>query len=82
MRAVRSALLLLLCRGVRRLRPGRRSHHGLQVQDVSTGWFDAGIVNGQNKLVPSITFRLKNISDQKLVVLQVQRAVPARHREG
>ena len=44
---------------------------GLQVLDVSTGWFDAGIVNGQNKLVPFITFKLKNLSDQKLSVLQV-----------
>ena len=26
----------------------------LQVTDVSTGWFDAGIVDGKNKLVPSI----------------------------
>lgn len=32
----------------------------LQVNDVSSGWFDAGIVNGKNKLVPSVTFRLKN----------------------
>ena len=31
----------------------------LQVTDVSSGWFDAGIVEGKNKLVPSITFRLK-----------------------
>ena len=44
---------------------------GLQVLDVSTGWFDAGIVNGQNKLVPSISFKLKNLSDQKLGSLQV-----------
>ena len=44
----------------------------LQVEVVSTGWFDAGIVNGQNKLVPSVTFTLKNVSDQKLVALQVQ----------
>ena len=44
----------------------------LQVQDVSTGWHDAGIVNGQNKLVPSVSFTLKNNSDQKLPVLQVQ----------
>ena len=42
----------------------------MQVLDVSTGWFDAGIVNGQNKLVPTITFTLKNLSDQKLPVLQ------------
>ena len=44
---------------------------GLQVQDVSTGWFDAGIVNGKNKLVPSVSFKLKNVSDQRLAVLQV-----------
>ena len=44
---------------------------GLQVLDVSTSWFDAGIVNGQNKLVPSISFKLKNLSDQKLGSLQV-----------
>ncbi len=29
----------------------------LQLTDVVTGWFDAGIVNGQNKLVPTITFK-------------------------
>lgn len=44
---------------------------GLQIQDVSTGWFDEGIVNGQSKLVPSISFKLKNVSDQTLPVLQV-----------
>ena len=43
----------------------------LQVEVVSTGWFDAGIVNGQNKLVPSVSFKLKNVSDQKLSALQV-----------
>jgi hypothetical protein len=42
----------------------------LTVKIVETGWFDAGIVNGQNKLVPSITFTLTNQSGQKLVVLQ------------
>ena len=35
---------------------------GLQVTIVNTGWFDVGIVNGQNKLVPSISFTLKNVS--------------------
>jgi hypothetical protein len=43
----------------------------LKVQDFSTGWFDLGIVNGQNKLVPSITFSLKNNSNQNLGTLQV-----------
>jgi hypothetical protein len=31
----------------------------LQVTDISSGWFDAGIQNGKNKLVPSVTFKLK-----------------------
>ena len=44
---------------------------GLQIVDVSTGWFDAGIVNGQNKLVPAMSFKLKNVSNQKLSVIQV-----------
>jgi hypothetical protein len=44
---------------------------GLQVDVVETGWYDVGIVNGQNKLVPSITVKLTNVSDQKLKVLQV-----------
>ena len=44
---------------------------GLQIAVVNTGWYDAGIVNGQNKLVPSISFTVKNVSDQKLVSLQV-----------
>jgi hypothetical protein len=35
----------------------------LQVTDVSSGWFDAGIVAGKNKLVPSVTFRLKKPAD-------------------
>ena len=44
---------------------------GLQVLDVTSGWFDVGIVNGQNKIVPSVTFKVKNLSDQPLVVLQI-----------
>jgi hypothetical protein len=44
---------------------------GLQVLDVSTGWHDDGVVDGKNKLVPSVTFEIKNISDQPLSVLQV-----------
>ena len=38
----------------------------LQVTDVTTGWYDAGIVDGKNKLVPSVTFKLKKPSDVRL----------------
>ena len=43
----------------------------LEIADASTGWYDVGPVNGQNKLVPSIAFKLKNVSDQPLVALQI-----------
>ena len=38
----------------------------LQVTDVSTGWYDAGVVEGKNKLVPSVTFKLRKPADVKL----------------
>lgn len=44
---------------------------GLEILDVSTGWYDEGVVEGQNKLVPLIDFRVKNVSDQPLVAVQV-----------
>jgi len=44
---------------------------GLQVTIVDTGWYDVGIVNGQNKLVPSVAFSLKNVSEQRLSTLQI-----------
>ena len=31
----------------------------IEVVDTSSGWYDAGIVEGKNKIVPSVTFRLK-----------------------
>jgi len=44
----------------------------LQIVDVSTGWADAGLTEDrQNKLVPFVQFKLKNLSDQSLPVLQV-----------
>lgn len=43
----------------------------LQVNDVRTGWFDAGIENGLNKLVPSITLTLKNISHEPVSNVQL-----------
>ena len=38
----------------------------LEVADTSSGWFDAGIVDGKNKIVPSVTFRLKKKPDTDL----------------
>ena len=50
-------MLLVACAGSPDLK------QSLQVTDVATGWFDAGVVDGKNKLVPSVTFSLRNTSD-------------------
>lgn len=39
---------------------GVDAKQALVVTDVVSGWFDAGIVGGKNKLVPSISFRVEN----------------------
>jgi hypothetical protein len=44
---------------------------GLEVEIVKTGWYDVGIVSGQNKLVPSVAFTVKNVSARTLSTLQV-----------
>jgi len=43
----------------------------LQVTDLAGGYHDAGIVDGRNKIVPSITFRIKKSTDQSLRPLSV-----------
>ncbi len=43
----------------------------LQVTDVRTGWYDEGVVNGLNKLVPSISLRLRNVSEADVRSVQL-----------
>jgi hypothetical protein len=43
----------------------------IKVGQVTTGWFDAGIVNGKNKLVPSATFSVTNAGTETLSGLQI-----------
>jgi hypothetical protein len=52
------ALAALLCPGCGPTIDLKQSAH---LVDVTTGWFDAGVQeDGKNKLVPSVTFRIKN----------------------
>ncbi len=37
----------------------------------ATGWVDATAPAGSNKIVPSVSFTLKNVSDRKLPALQI-----------
>lgn len=68
---VLARLLLLASIAVAACGPTVDLTKGLKVTVVETGWYDAGIVNGQNKLVPSVTLTLTNQSDQTLVALQI-----------
>jgi hypothetical protein len=35
----------------------------VEVVDTSSGWYDAGIVDGKNKIVPQVSFRLRKKAD-------------------
>ena len=43
----------------------------VKVTDVHTGWYDAGIYEGKNKLVPSVSLKLQNISNESVESVQV-----------
>ena len=60
--------LVLLASGCGRT---RYVENDLKLVDVKTGWYDAGIVGGQNKIVPNITLRLQNISNEAISRVQV-----------
>ena len=43
----------------------------VQVADATSGWFDAGIQEGKNKLVPSVTFRFRKNADADISSLSL-----------
>jgi hypothetical protein len=43
----------------------------VKITDVHTGWYDAGIQDGKNKLVPSVSFKLQNVSTEPVESVQV-----------
>ena len=59
--------ILLLVAGCR----SREVEKDLSLTDIHTGWYDLGVVDGQNKLVPSITLRLQNVSTEAISRVQL-----------
>ncbi len=51
----------------------------LKLTDVHTGWYDAGIVSGKNKLVPSIALRIQNTVQDPVTGVQLNAVF---HRVG
>ena len=62
---------LLACVSVLGCSGTREVEKDLKLVDVSTGWYDLGVVNGQNKLVPSVTLQLQNVSEQDISRVQI-----------
>ena len=67
-RAIVVLLIGLLVSGCRNIEVEK----AVRITDVQTGWYDAGIVEGQkNKLVPSISLRLENVTEDPVESVQI-----------
>ena len=51
--------------------PGIDYKQALQVSDLTGGWHDAGIVDGKNKLVPTMSFRVRKPADAHIRSLSI-----------
>jgi hypothetical protein len=68
----RAAFLVLAALVITGCRSNVEIEKVLQVVDVRTGWYDAGIVEGgKNKLVPSTSIRLQNVSNEPIASVQI-----------
>jgi len=63
---VLAAFLLIACES-------REVEKDLKIVQVNTGWFDVGVAagGGMNKLVPSISLELENVSDRDIQSVQL-----------
>lgn len=43
--------------------------------EVRTGWFDGGVENGMNKLLPTVTLALKNVSGEPVANVQLNAVI-------
>jgi hypothetical protein len=68
--AVRLAACLLCVAVLTGCSP-REVEKDLAITEVHTGWYDVGIVDGMNKLVPSISLKLKNVSKEPISRVQI-----------
>ena len=63
--------MVLLCAPLVASCASREVEKDLRIVNVRTGWYDAGIVGGQNKLVPSLSFELQNVSSEEIASVQL-----------
>lgn len=69
---MRRSVLLLLALAAAGCSRNIDVEQALEVVDVHTGWYDAGIMaDGKNKLVPSISLKLQNVSPEPVAGVQL-----------
>jgi hypothetical protein len=51
--------------------PSHDLQKDIELVDVTTGWYDTGGADGMNKIVPTVTLRIRNKSAEELDRLQV-----------
>ena len=70
---VRRLSILLVALALLTACESREVEKDLRIVEVHTGWYDAGLVEGtgQNKLVPSISIGLENVSDREIASVQL-----------
>lgn len=51
--------------------PGADVTEALSIESVTTGWLDVGPIGAGNKLVPVVSFTVKNTTDRTLAPVQV-----------
>lgn len=69
--------------------PGVELNKEIAIVDVTSGWFDAGIIKDpegeKNRIIPTIAFRLKNVTENKTIdsvqINAVYRQVNDREKE-
>ena len=54
----------------------------LELQDITSGYFDEGVVNGENKIVPSITLKLRNKGTEPVKAVQLNAIFQADGADG
>lgn len=64
--AVRLLLVLLLPAWLAACATRADVKESIEVVETAGGWYDAGIVEGKNKIVPTVTFRLRKKGDGNL----------------
>jgi hypothetical protein len=80
LRSLKTTLVLLTCLASFTACTGSASSSQdlsklVTVTDVKTGYFDTGVENGMNKLVPALMLKLKNVSNETLSLLQLNAVI-------